>query len=187
MNARSSSSKRLMPGSKSARFAAGAAARSAGLAPRRCGLDFLQRVAKIGDVLEAAVHRGEADVADLVELVELLHHHLADLAGRNLALAQRQHLLDDPLDRLVDVFGRHRTLVQRALEAAANAVHVEVRSRAVLLDDLRQPQLGRLVGRKALLASGTAAAPADGIAGLGNARVDDLRVFAAAERTLHAS
>ena len=34
------------------------------------------------DVLEAAVHRGEADVGDLVELVQLLHHHLADLPRR---------------------------------------------------------------------------------------------------------
>src|SRR5215212_1855238 len=36
-------------------------------------LDFANRVAKIGDVLEALVHRCEADVADLVELVELAH------------------------------------------------------------------------------------------------------------------
>src|SRR5207248_2233101 len=46
---------------------------SARLAPRRHRLDFLQRVAKVCSILKAAIHRGEADVADLVELVELLH------------------------------------------------------------------------------------------------------------------
>ena len=99
------------------------------VAPRalQARLDFLQRVAEVGDVLEAAIDRGEADVGDLVELVELLHHHLADLPRWDLALAERQHLLHDALDRLVDVFGRHRTLVQRALEAVADACDVEVR------------------------------------------------------------
>ena len=130
-------------------------------------LDFLQRIAEVGDVLEAAVDRREADVGDLVELVELLHHHLADLPRRDLALAERQHLRDDALDRLVDELGRHRPLVQRALEAVAQLADVEVGARAVGLDDLRQPQLDRLVGGEALLAAGAAAAAADRVAGLG--------------------
>src|SRR5437867_2451984 len=47
-------------------------------------LDFADRIAEIRHVLEALVHRCEADVADLVELVQLAHHHLADRARRNL-------------------------------------------------------------------------------------------------------
>src|SRR6266567_731287 len=79
--------------------------RSARFAPWRRRLDFFQRVAKIGRVLEAAVDGGEADVRDLVELVELAHHHFADLARWNFALAQAQYLLHDALDRMVDVLG----------------------------------------------------------------------------------
>ena len=160
---------------------------AAGAWARRRRLDFLQRVAEIRDVLERAVHRGEADVGDLVELVQLLHHHLADLPRRDLALAERQHLLHDAVDRRVDVLGRHRPLVQRALEADADLRDIEVRAVAVGLDHLRQAQLDGLVGGEALLAGDAAPAPANRIAGLGHARVDDLRVGAAAEGTFHFS
>jgi len=147
--------------------------------------DFLQRVAEVRSVLKTAVHRCEADVTDLVELVELAHHHLADLARRNLPLAEAQHLLDDAFDGLIDVFGRHRALVQRALETVADARHIEVRARAVLLDHLGQAQLGVLVGREALLARHAAPPPADRIPGFRNPGVDDLRIRSAAERAFH--
>ena len=148
-------------------------------------LDFLQRIAKVGDVLERAIHGGEADVADGVELVQFLHHHLADLPRRDLALAERQDLLDDAVDGGVDVIGGDRPLVQCALEARADLLGVEVGTVAVGLHHLRQPQLDGLVGGEPLLAGDAAAAAADGVAGLGDARIDDLRIDAAAERTLH--
>src|SRR5205085_1321779 len=113
--------------------------------------------------------------------------HFADLPRWNFALAQRQHLLHDPVDRCVNVFSGHRPLVQRALEADANALDVEVGAIAVRLHDLRQAQLGGLVGREALLALRAAAAAANRIAWLGYARIDDLRVVATAKRTFHAS
>src|SRR5262249_57349142 len=80
-----------------------------------------------------------------------------------------------------------RTLVQRALKAVADARNVEIGARAVLLDDLRQPELRILIGRKTLLAGETTPAPANRIAGLGDSRIDDLRIRAAAERALHFS
>src|SRR5262249_26632599 len=117
--------------------------------------------------------------------VELAHHHLADLARGNLALAEAQDLLDDAFDGLIDVFGRHRAFVQRPLEAVADARHVEICARAVLLDDLRQAQLAVLVGREALLTRRAAPRPADRISGFGSPGVDDLRIRAAAERAFH--
>ena len=39
----------------------------------------LHLVHELGDVLELAVHRGEAHVGDLVELLQVLHHDLAQL------------------------------------------------------------------------------------------------------------
>ncbi len=124
-------------------------------------LDFPERVPEVGNVLEAAVHGREADVADLVERVELLHDHLADPPRRNLALAERQHLRDDAIDGLIDEFRRHGPLVQRAPETLAHPSHVEVRACPVRLDDLRQPQLDRLVGREPLLAARAPASPAN--------------------------
>src|SRR5437870_423167 len=155
------------------------------LSPRRRGLDFLQRIPEIGDVLEAAVNRRKANVGDLVELVELLHHHLADLARGNLALAQSEHLLHDALDSLVDVLGGHRPFVQCALEAVANAGGIEIGAGSILLDDLRKTQLRRLVGGESLLA-GKAAPPSPyGVACFRDARIDDLRVGTAAEGAFH--
>src|SRR5216110_1596460 len=113
-----SSARRMNSRSRSSNAMSGCSRiRSARLAPRRRRLDFLQRVAKVCSILKAAIHRGEADVADLV-----------------------------------DIFRRHRTLVQRPLKAIAYPAHVEVRARAILLHDLRQSQLGCLVGRETLLA-----------------------------------
>src|SRR5450631_1457265 len=107
-------------------------ARSTRLAARRDGLDFLQCVAEISHVLEAAVHGCKADVRHLVELVELLHHHFADLPRWDLALTEAKDVLYDAFDRLIDILGGHRPLVQRTLETVANPGDVEVGSRAIL-------------------------------------------------------
>src|SRR5262249_26259387 len=88
----------------------------------RRGNDFLDGVAEIRDVLEASIDGREADVGDLVQLVELLHHHLADLPRADLTLAQAQDALGDPADGLVDVLGGNRALVQGALETGPDAL-----------------------------------------------------------------
>src|SRR6185437_10842519 len=101
------------------------------------GLDLLQRITKVRHVLERAVDGGKANVGDLVEPVELFHHHLAQLPRRDLALALREHALHDAIDGRVDEFGGHRPLVQRPREADAQSIGVEVGAVAVRLDDLR--------------------------------------------------
>ena len=148
-------------------------------------LDLPERVPEVGNVLETAVDGGEADVGDLVERVELLHDHLADLPRGDLAFAESQHACDDAIDRLVDELGRHRALVQRAPEAFAHLRDVEIRPCPVGLHDLRQTQLDGLVGCESLLAARATAAAANRATGLRDARVDDLSVRAGAERALH--
>src|SRR5688572_3032358 len=149
--------------------------------------DFADRVPEIVDVGEAAVDGGEADVGDLVELAQLLHHHLAQPAGVDLALAQREHLLLDALDGGVDELGGHGPLVQRPLEAGAQLLRRELLAHALRLHDLRHAQLGGLVGREALVANLAAAPPADRVALLAHARVDHLGVLGVAEGALHAA
>ena len=100
-----------------------------------------------------AIDRREADVGDLVELVELLHHHLADLR----ATGSRARPATAPAARC----GRspHRRTRSAPAACAARAGSRRESSSAskserdaVGLDDLRQAQLDRLVGREALLA-----------------------------------
>ncbi len=54
------------------------------------------------DVLEAAVHRREADVGHLVEPLEFTHHEFAQLVALDLALRQRQQLFLDAADGVID-------------------------------------------------------------------------------------
>ena len=142
---------------------------------------------KSDDVLEAAVHRGEADVARPCRACRAP----ASPSRRSGATGSRARRAPAPAATMRSTAGRRTRSAPGACAARAGsrrASRVTSKSErvAVRLDDLRQPQLDRLVGREALLAGGAAAAAADRIARLGNARVDDLRVGAAAERALHA-
>src|SRR3990170_2564601 len=89
------------------------------LAPlaRALHLHFLQRLAEILRRLELTVHRGEADVGDLVEPGELAHHHVADARSGHLALAQGAKAILDLDDRRFQRLGLHRALAQRDLHA----------------------------------------------------------------------
>src|SRR5262245_31722048 len=148
-------------------------------------LDFLHRLAKVVRGLEAAVHRGETDVGDLVELRQLADHEVADAAGRYLALAERAQPLDHPVDRAFDLLGRNRALPQREHHAAHQLVAVEVGAAAVLLHQARHLEVDALIGGEALLALHALPAAADGVRLEVRAGVDHLRVVRPAERTLH--
>ena len=73
-------------------------------------LDFL---AERLDVLEAAVHRGEAHVCHLVQVPQLLHDQLAHHARGNFALAEHAQLVADAPDGLLDRLEADRALLQR--------------------------------------------------------------------------
>jgi hypothetical protein len=62
---------------------------------------------------------GEADVGDLVEALEFLHHQFADVAAVDFALAAGEQLFFDRGDRRIDRGRRHRPLAQRQHQAAA--------------------------------------------------------------------
>src|SRR2546421_3610810 len=149
-------------------------------------LDFLHRLAEVVRGLEAAVHRGEADVGDLVEPRQLAHHEVAHAAGRHLALAERAQPLDHAVDRALDLVGRHRPLAQGEPHAAGDLVAVEIGAAAVLLHQARHFQVDALVGREALLALQAFAPPPDGVRLGICAGVDDLGVLRGAEGAFHA-
>ena len=146
----------------------------------------LDLLAERVDVLEAAVDRGEAHVGDFVELVQLLHHDLADLPRRHFALAERCAACGRCARRRPrsprSTTGRFSSAL---MHAAAQLALVERLARCVALDDARHDQLGGLERGEALAAGQALAAPADLRALARQARVDDLGVVVRAERAMH--
>ena len=142
-------------------------------------------VAKRLDVLEMPVHRREAHVRHFVELVQLFHHDLADLARGHFALAEAAQLARDVADRFLDGLARYRPLLQRLEHAAAQLALVERHAALVALHHQRHHQLGGLERGEALAAGQAFAAAAD-LRALGReARVGDLGVVVRAEGTVH--
>src|SRR6185369_4181098 len=137
------------------------------------------------DVLEAAVHRRESHVRDLVEIVQLLHRQLADQPRVHFALAERAQFVADVHDRGIERFARHRALLQRLEHAIAELAFVERLAAGVVLDDARHHQLGRLEGRETLAALQALATAADLLSFAGQARVDDFGFLVVAEGAMH--
>src|SRR5690606_4781936 len=134
-----------------------------------------------------AVHRGEAYVADMVELAQFGHHELANPARGDLALGGHAQLVHDRAHRRLDLLLGHRTLLQRAVEALAQLARVEDFTPPVALHDRGQLQFDRLQGAEAL-AAGLAFPPAtDRRAILADPRVDDPGVGVLAEGAVHQS
>src|SRR5262245_19056624 len=73
-----------------------------------------QHIAEVLRVLEVLIDRSKADVGDLVQPVQLAHHHLADAARSDLALAKAEQFLSDAVDRGIDIVGGYGPFVLRA-------------------------------------------------------------------------
>ncbi len=146
---------------------------------------FVHERPELVDVLEAPVHAREADVGDLVELLEFAHHQFADAAGQHLALPEVEQLFLDALDGAVDLRGAHRPLAQRDAERADELAAVVFDAPAVLLHHVGEADFRALIGREALVAGPALPAPPHEVPVLGHARFDDLRLGVAAERALH--
>src|SRR6476661_9850708 len=132
-----------------------------------------------------AIHRGEADIGDIVERPQRLHHHLADGFRRDLALALAFQFAHHLGDDLVDALGLDRTLAQRDLHRAQQLVAIERYAAAIALDHDELAQLHALERGEAEIAAEAHAPPADHGRVFGRPRVLHLRVEASAIRTAH--
>src|SRR2546430_15728284 len=139
------------------------------------------------DVLELAVHGGEAHVGHLVQVAQLLHHELPDRARGHFPVPEAAHLVHHATEGLVELGARHRALLQRFLHAGAQLRLIERLAPPVALDHHRHEELGRFEGREALATLQALAAPADLPALAGEARVGHLGLDVAAEGTVHAA
>src|SRR5690606_21345244 len=132
------------------------------------------------------VDRCEAHVGDLVELLQLVHHELADFRRGDLLLGPLlQRRLDAVGDRL-DLRHADRPLLARLQQPRDQLLPLEAFSAAVLLDDHVGDLVDALVAREAAPAAQTLAPPTDHLPFLALARIDHLVAEMAAVRTLHA-
>src|SRR5436190_10604815 len=151
-----------------------------------CVQQILQFRHELADVAEVPVDRRETDVRDLVEMLQLFHHERADVGRRHLPLGP---ILQRRLDAVGDAFEhRHadRPLLARLQQAADQLLALEPLAGAVLLHDHVRDFVDPFVAREAFAAFEALASPADDLAFLGLARVDDFVAQVSAVRALHA-
>jgi len=152
------------------------------LVPFAEGLDFLD---ELTDVLEASVDGSVADVSDLIELVEGVHHLGADEVGGDLALK----ILFERLKNIVRGFLEHLegygALFAGLAHAAEKFVAVEGFAAAVTFEDAKVLAFDFFVGGETLAASDALASAADATAVLGQAGVDHLVLEVAAFGAVH--
>ena len=151
----------------------------------RAGGQAVDLGAELVEILEAAIDGGEADIGDLVEALQGLHHLLADDPGVDLPLAPGAQGLANALHRGLNGLGADRALLQGAKHAGAQLLLVEGLPGAVTLDDSRHHQLRGLVGGEALAAGHALAAPPHLVALGDQPRVGDLGVMGSAEGAVH--
>ena len=123
--------------------------------------EFAEHGLKILGLAEIAVDRGEADIGDVVELAQMLHHDLADRLRGNFGLAAAFELAHDRGNHLLDPFRIDRPLAQGDLQRAHQLVAVERHPAAVALDHGQFAQLHPLEGREAEIAGDAHPPPPD--------------------------
>src|SRR6202043_178990 len=116
---------------------------------------------KVFRLAKIAIDRGEADIGDVVELAQMLHHDLADRLRRNLRLPAALKLTHDGGNHLLDPLRIYRALAQGYLQRAHQLVAIERHPAAVALDDRELAQLHPLEGGETEIAGDAHPPPAD--------------------------
>src|SRR5436190_3112958 len=141
---------------------------------------------KVLGLAEVAVDRCEADIGDVVELAQMLHHDLADRLRGDFALAAAFQLPHDGGNHLLHPLWLDRALAQGDLQRAHQLVAVERHAAAVALDHGQFAQLHALEGGEAEVAGNADAPPPDHGRVLGRPGILHLRIETVAARAAHA-
>ena len=135
-------------------------------------------VDKFTGVFEVAVYAGEADVSDLVELLEVFHNGFADVRGGDFTVKVLEDVLLDAVGDFLDTFGRDGALVAGFLEACDYLGAVVGNAGVVFFDDGKLKYLADLfISGKAALAFEALATAANGAAIVAGTAVHDMVVI----------
>ena len=145
----------------------------------------LQLLDKIRNIIELPIDRGEADVSDLVKVLQMLHDDLTDLLGGHLGLRAVADLMLDLRDEICDLLHRDVALITGAYDPRQQLVAAERLTAAITLDDHEWQALHHLVRRKPSPALSALAAAADGHPLLCRTGINDTAVRFFAKRASH--
>jgi hypothetical protein len=149
--------------------------------------DFINFRDKFVHILEMPIHRREADIRDLVDLVKLREHELAENRRRYLVRALSFHyglVLDLVHDALYH-HGRDRPLLERALDAMLEFRSVEGLTPAVPFNDHELLFLDALIAREPIAAPDAFPSAPDTVSIRERSRFDYFVVETAAMGTTH--
>src|SRR5213593_2110950 len=148
-------------------------------------LEALDLLDELADVLELPVDRGEADVGDRVQALQMVHHYPAELLAADLFLGALVQLGFDLDDDVVDGLHPDRSLLARLQDGPSELLAVEGLAAAVALDHVRQHVLDVFIGRVPSVALEALAAAPDELPVPAHSRVDDPILRVTAKRALH--
>src|SRR5690606_17238037 len=152
---------------------------------RLAGVEVLELLVELGQILEVPVHGGEADVRDVVPGLQPFHHHLPQPEALDLHGVGAVQRVLDLLDQGVDVRSPHGPLGGGHLDAAEQLAAVVGLDLPPALHHLQRPLLHVLVGGEAAAAAEAFAAAAHRPPLAAGARVDDAVFHVMADGTAH--
>ena len=145
----------------------------------------LQFIHKLPDVLELPIDGGKTDIGHTIQLMELLHHLLANLRTLDLPLPFLLEVEFDAIDDLLDKVNADGSLLAGPSETIKDLEAVERLPPSVLLNDQRKIILWPLARSKTLLTTETFPSPADGLLVSAQAGVDHFALGVITERAFH--
>lgn len=148
-------------------------------------LKFFEFLHKSGNILELTINRGESDVSDLVDLLQAVHNHFAELLCGDFLFERVINLFLNILDEFIDFPHRHGAFFTRFDDAVFNFVRVERLSVSVVFNNENGRGFDGFVSREAFPAVDTFSSAADCRSVLCLTGIHDLAVKMPAIHTSH--
>ena len=145
----------------------------------------LQFLDEIRNIIELPIDRGEANVSDLVKVLQMLHDDLTDLLGGHFGLRAVADLMLDLCHKICDLLHRDVALITGAYDARQQLVAAERLTAAIAFDDHERQTFHHLIRRKSPAALSALTAATDGHSLLCRTRINDTAVRFFAKRASH--
>ena len=112
------------------------------------GHQILKLLHECIDILEFAIYGSKADICDLIELAERIHHDVADLRGRKLTLRIVADRMFHQINDLFDLGRGYIRLFTGSGDTVTDLGSIEKLTLAILLDDTKRQFFYGLIRRE---------------------------------------